>query len=277
MQKVFYKEQLREYSEYLNAEMIDYLERGLTEAFEGFDDFDLMALPWYDDDDGAETETARVVIYIDREDLFFICGDERAYDRCVGLLPQEKSNERALYLFLVALLAQDARRLEQYETAITDAEDAALRNSRQDYLDSILEFRRELLWLRRYYEELNTITDHLTANDNGLFSKEGVRNFAIVRNRAAHFSGSVMSLRDYVTQMREACQSQIDIEQNKLMRLFTVVTAIFLPLTLIAGWYGMNFKYMPELSWRFGYPGVMLVCAAISVGLIVWFRRKKWF
>lgn len=243
MQKVLYKYQISEYSEYLNASMVDYLNRGLTESFEGFADYDLMAFQWYDVNTD-EIEMLQIMIYIDREDLFFFCNDKRSYDKCNELLSDEKTNEMALYLFFVTLLSQDATRLEQFETVITNAEDAALLNSQTDYLNSIRDFRKELLRLKRYYEELNTITDYLTANDNGLFTKEGVRHFAIVHNRVEHFSTNVMSLRDYVTQMREACQSQIDIEHNKLMKVFTVVATIFLPLTLIVGWYGMNFQNM---------------------------------
>ena len=70
----------------------------------------------------------------------------------------------------------------------------------------------------------------------------------------------VLNLRDYVTQVREAYQAQIDINLNKVMKIFTVITSIFLPLTLIVGWYGMNLK-MPEYSWVYGYPFV--------IGLIV--------
>ncbi len=275
MQRVLYKDQIQEYAQHLKADLVEYLGRGLTESFEGFSDYNLMTLQWYDVSTD-EIGISDIMIYIDREDLFFFCSDKRSFEKCSELMSSAKTNERALYLFFVALLSTDAKRLDQYEVAITNAEDAALQNSHQDYLDSIRDFRKELLRLKRYYEELNTMTDHLTANDNQLFTKDGVRHFAIVNGRVAHFYSSVLSLRDYVTQMREACQSQIDIEQNKLMKVFTVVAAIFLPLTLITGWYGMNFHYMPELSWRYGYLGVVLLSAAVCVGLVAWFKHNKW-
>ena len=60
------------------------------------------------------------------------------------------------------------------------------------------------------------------------------------------------------------------------MTLLTLVTSIFLPLTLIAGWYGMNFKYMPELQMRYAYPVVIAVSVAIVIGCLVWFKKKKW-
>ena len=88
--------------------------------------------------------------------------------------------------------------------------------------------------------------------------------------------GSIQNLREAVTQLREAYQSQLAIQQNDLMKLFTLVTVVFLPLTLLAGWYGMNFVGMPELRWRYGYPAVAIVGLAIAVGLVWYFRRKKW-
>ena len=76
--------------------------------------------------------------------------------------------------------------------------------------------------------------------------------------------------------LREAYQSQLSIRQNDLMKVFTVITAVFLPLTLLTGWYGMNFAYMPELRWRYGYPVMIVLGAVIVAGLIYWFKRKKW-
>ena len=87
-------------------------------------------------------------------------------------------------------------------------------------------YRKELLRLKRYYEQLDSALDNLTANANGLLSEEAVRRLTILANRTERFRNSVLNLRDYVTQMREAYQAQIDIEQNKLMKVFTVITSL---------------------------------------------------
>ncbi|NCB33447.1 MAG: magnesium transporter [Erysipelotrichia bacterium] len=276
MQKVIYKSQINDYSSYFKPNMLDHLNRNLTESFEGFDYCDLMSFEWYNIND-IKTGSSQIMIYIDDEDLFFLCEEKTAYDKCCSLLTQSDNNERTLYLFFVGLLAQDAKRLDRIEIKITDSETAALKNSKSDYLNSILSFRKELLRLKRYYQELYLIMDYLIANDNALFSKDGARHFSIVHNRVERFCSDVANLHDYVTQMREACQSQIDIEQNSLMRIFTVVTTIFMPLTLIVGWYGMNFSHMPELEWEYGYLGVIVLSIAVSGGMIMYFRYKKWF
>ena len=78
-------------------------------------------------------------------------------------------------------------------------------------------------------------------------------------------------------QLREMYQSQIDIHQNKVMQFLTVVTTIFMPLTLIAGWYGMNFANMPELNTKYGY-GIIILVSILVTGIEIWyFKIKKWF
>ena len=88
--------------------------------------------------------------------------------------------------------------------------------------------------------------------------------------------GTATSLRDYTMQLGDLYQSQIELKQNKIMTILTVVTTIFMPLTLIAGWYGMNFKYMPELDNPYAYPVVFLVSLIILIGSLVFFHRRKW-
>lgn len=83
-------------------------------------------------------------------------------------------------------------------------------------------------------------------------------------------------LREYAMQVSGEYQSQVDIAQNRVMQLLTIVTTIFLPLSLIVGWYGMNFD-MPELNWEYGYPVVIVLAVVIVAVLIRYFKRKKWF
>lgn len=276
MQKVLMTAQLRQETIVSNPKVLELILNQDAHSFESFEHFSLMAFNWYDVTTN-ETGIEPVTIYIDSENLLVICREARACRRFAELLQNGQSNERALYLMFVSLLSTDMERLDKYENEITNAEEAALHGSRSDYLDKIYEFRRELLRLKRYYEQLSVILDHLFANDNQLLTSEGERGFGILLNRVKTYCSGVNNLRDYVTQMREAWQAQLDLEQNNLMRVFTVITAVFLPLTLIVGWYGMNFSNMPLLHWRYGYPVIILLAVLISVLLLTWFKRKKWF
>lgn len=78
-------------------------------------------------------------------------------------------------------------------------------------------------------------------------------------------------------QLREMHQTQVDIRQNEIMKFLTIVTTIFMPLTLIAGWYGMNFVHMPELSLQYGYVVICGICLLIVLIEIWFFKKKKWF
>ena len=75
----------------------------------------------------------------------------------------------------------------------------------------------------------------------------------------------------------EIYQSQISIRQNDIMKILTIVTTIFLPLSLLAGWYGMNFEYMPELHWRYGYVGVIILSVGIVTFFMFLFRKKNYW
>ena len=81
-------------------------------------------------------------------------------------------------------------------------------------------------------------------------------------------------LREYASQVSSEYQAQVYIAQNRIMKLLTVVTTVCMPLSLIAGWYGMNFMNMPELHWAYGYPAVIALSALVVGGCILYFREK---
>lgn len=96
-------------------------------------------------------------------------------------------------------------------------------------------------------------------------------------HRVEQLQNHVHLLRENVLQIRELYQSIQDARQNKIMAVITIVTTIFLPLTLITGWYGMNFVYMPELQWRYGYFAVIMISLIIVIAEIIYFKKKNSF
>lgn len=275
MQKVLCVTQAEECIPYIGEVTAERIRSGQVVAFEAMADHDFIAFDWYDVN-YAGTDTSRVLIYMDGETLLFFGENQEACEKIQEIVIPGEKNEWVLYHFFTRLLQEDLSYLEEYESEITDAEDAALKSARQDYMGKIVEYRKELLRLKRYYEQLNAIFDNLASNDNGLLSEDAVRHFVILSNRTERYHSSVVNLRDYVTQMREAYQARMEMEQSNLMRVFTVVTAVFLPLSLLVGWYGMNFRTMPELSWKYGYPVFILSSLLICIGLIWYFKKKKW-
>ncbi len=278
MQKSILISEVNTLDQYLEADITEYIHSDVTETFEEFENFDLLSFDWYDSSaEDDDLDSVHILIYIDKDDLFFMCRDTYSLEHIRKFIPETSSNEKTLYSFFVNLLKNDMDVLEDYEAIITDAEDNALSNKFDDYLDKIITYRKELLALKHYYEQLADLFDNICINDNHIFTDDGIRHFGILANRTARLLSQVQTLRDYVTQMREAYQSQIDFQQNDIMRVFTVITGVFMPLTLLVGWYGMNFTSMKELNYKYSYPIFCFVCLIIVTLLIRYFKKKKWF
>ena len=87
---------------------------------------------------------------------------------------------------------------------------------------------------------------------------------------------SVDSFRDRISDMHDIYLSSLSNKMNETIKILTIFTSIFIPMTFIAGVYGMNFEYMPELKWRWGYPAIWVVFIIAGIGMFAFFRRKKW-
>ena len=186
------------------------------------------------------------------------------------------SLERFLYDLLEMTIDGDLALLEGMEGRLNRMEEAILRGEVETYPAEMNDIRGDLLDLQAHYEQLIDLGQELEENENGFFREENLRYFHMFTERVMRLQDSVTGLRDYSMQLRDLIQSQLDVKQNRIMTVLTVITSIFLPLTLIAGWYGMNFRYMPELEWRYSYPVVILVSVLIVVVCLVWFKKKKW-
>ncbi len=189
---------------------------------------------------------------------------------------REPSLERFLHDFLEKIVDRDLALMERYEDELDQIEDTILSSQGQGDLARVNEIRSDLRRLLVHYEQIIDMTQELEENENGFFREENLRYIHLFMNYMTRRHSSAASLRDYAVQVRDLYDAQLGVRQNRIMTLLTVVTTIFMPLTLIAGWYGMNFRYMPELEWRLGYPAVIVLSVAIVVSCLILFKRKKW-
>ncbi len=189
---------------------------------------------------------------------------------------REPSLERFLYDFLELIVDRDLSLMERFESELNRIEEGILASREQEDLVRVNEIRSDLRELLVHYEQIIDLTQELEENENGFFREENLRYFHLFMNLMARRHDFASSLRDYTMQVRDLYNAQLEVKQNRIMTLLTVVTTIFMPLTLIAGWYGMNFRYMPELEWRAGYPIVIAVSVAVVVFCLVFFKKKKW-
>lgn len=165
---------------------------------------------------------------------------------------------------------------ESIELEVADLENALLTTKKRDCVREIIGLRRRLMALKRFYEQTLLALDEMEENENDLFDEHAMRFFRLYSSRVDRLYHGALNLRDYVTQVRESYQAEVDISLNNIMKIFTVITAIFLPLTLIVGWYGMNL-HMPEYDWAGMYPLVILASVAVVVIEIIYFKKNKWF
>lgn len=256
MYKVFSFTKTDEAAPYMDKKILRYIDEQITDSFECFKDCDILAFDWYDVQ-SEKKEDFKMLLYLDGKDLLVFCETSEAEEKANMILrtmtgEEGATNERLFYHFFSLLLKGDMDFLNNLEEEISNNEDKVLSGDKASYLKYITAWRQELLRLKRYYEQLNFIFDEMTVNDNQLFSEDGVRRLMTLRNRTDRYLSAVKNLQEMVSQLREAYQSQLAIEQNDLMKIFTVVTVIFLPLSLLAGWYGMNFSHIPELKWKYG-------------------------
>lgn len=185
-------------------------------------------------------------------------------------------NQLLLVIF-ERLIQDDVLYLQELEERLSSVEEKLLVRLPEHFYEEIIRYRKRLSRLHSYYEQLMNIGDLMQASITPELSKEERTGWKLYTNRAERLHNHVEMLRDYLLQIRELYQSQIEVQQNKVMSFLTVVTTIFLPLTLIAGWYGMNFPGMPEFSWKHGYPLVIAVSLILTLAEIIYFKRKKMF
>ena len=184
--------------------------------------------------------------------------------------------ERFIYDFLETIISGDLNMLERYEDEITIIEDRILEGNLTGELERNNEIRGELLKLKMYYEQLIDLGQELAENENDFFMSDNLRFFELFTARVTRLQGLVSTLKEYTMQVRELYQSALSVKQNRIMTVLTVVTTIIMPLTLVTGWYGMNFKYMPELDSPLAYPIVIGVVILMAISGIIYFKKKKW-
>jgi len=143
-------------------------------------------------------------------------------------------------------------------------------------LKTIHQLKREMIFLRRAVWPLREVVSGLERGES-LLMKESTRIYLRdVYDHTIQVIDTIETFRDMVSGMLDIYLSSISNRMNAVMKVLTIIATIFMPLTFIAGIYGMNFKYMPELEWYWGYPAVWLVVVLVGVSMLIYFKKKRW-
>ena len=166
--------------------------------------------------------------------------------------------------------------IDRLNEKIEVLEDEIFTNTAPEILDEINEIRKESLSLRRHARPMRELFARLDNIDSPLIKQKTMPFLRDVYDHASTIADLADSFRDNISAMVEHHRSSLSTRLNEVMKLLTIIGTIFIPLTFIAGIYGMNFEVMPELKWRYGYPTMLMLMVVITVCLLFYFRRKKW-
>lgn len=170
-----------------------------------------------------------------------------------------------------------AQVLDRLDEEIIELEDRALEEPDQEVPGEIAELRKVLLYLQRLMAPQREAIRSLLTNDLPFISRERQAYFRDIHDHLIWINDLIVVYRELIAGARDMYLSALSNRMNAIMKTLTIIATIFIPLTFIAGIYGMNFSNMPELSWRWGYYGVLGVMAAVTAGMGIYFRRKGWF
>lgn len=225
-------------------------------------------------------EDSKFAFVLDEKGIIFIDDTGAALQLIKNIKTTKKwklpSLERFLYDFLDQIVKDDLRLMEKYEDELDRMEQSIEESDENLPSGRLNDIRSDIRYLRIHYEQLMDLAQEFEENENNFFTVENLRYFRLFISRASRLRDTAMSLRDYTMQLRDLYKAQLDIKQNRIMTVLTVVTTIFMPLTLIVGWYGMNFRYMPELDWHWSYPVLIVISVIIVIASLLFFKHKKW-
>jgi len=166
--------------------------------------------------------------------------------------------------------------LEKLGEKIEDLEDELLKEPSAATLETIHRLKREMLYFRKQVWPLREVLNSLVKDQSHLIEETTQVFLRDVYDHTIQVMDTIESLRDLLSGLQDLYLSTISNRMNEVMKVLTIMATIFIPLTFIAGIYGMNFEFMPELKWKWSYAVLWGVLVAIFVSMLIWFKRKRW-
>lgn len=253
--------------------------------FEEFNDYVFMTLKMLGIDKDGSTIIAEHISFILGKNYLISFQEEKGdvFDPIRARLRESKGNIRNRggdylfyrlvdaivdqYFFITDLLSDQIERLEEQ----------VLKSQTSKILHEIQKLKHQLIFLRKSLSPLREAITLLQKNEVKLIQKNTVHYFNDVYEHIIQVTESIEMYREMAANLMDLYQSGINNRMNQVMKVLTIIATIFIPLTFIVGVYGMNFDYMPELRWKYGYFFTWGIMIAVVLLMLKYFRRKKWF
>jgi len=181
-----------------------------------------------------------------------------------------------MYTILDTIVDQNFILMDTLDDSVTSLEDKVYSDTSQNILYAIQRLKREVISIRRNVSPIRELLAGLLRSDSELIHESTHLYLADVSDHTIHIIESIESYRDILSGLIEIYISNVSNKMNEVMKVLTVFASIFIPLTFLAGVYGMNFEYMPELKWKWAYPTLWIAFVVITVVALVYFKRKRW-
>lgn len=189
---------------------------------------------------------------------------------------RKMTNDYLAYSLIDAVVDNYFLILERLGETIESLAEEVIAKPEQKIIRDIHRQKKELILLRRSIWPLREAISSLQRSESSLIKESTLLYLRDVYDHTIQVIDTIESIRDTVSSMVEVYLSSISNRMNAVMKVLTIIATIFIPLTFIAGVYGMNFKHMPELEWPWAYPAVCLVMVIVALAMLVYFRKKKW-
>jgi magnesium transporter len=262
----------------------DIASTGQRPKMEDFDDYIFVVLRMLRfDDKENETKTEQISILLGPD--FVISFQERegdVFDHIRERLRSNKGRIRKLgadylaYALIDAVVDNYFMILEKLGETIEEIEDKLITNPTSETLQTIHDLKREMIFLRKSVWPLREVINRLERSESPLINKSTFVYLRDVYDHTIQVMDAVETFRDMLSGMLDIYLSSLSNRMNEVMKVLTVIATIFIPLTFVAGIYGMNFRYMPELEQAWSYPAILILMLIVAMLMVVYFRRKKW-
>lgn len=217
-----------------------------------------------------------ITVYKDELNILQSLVDDIRENKNSFFLKEKNRTSIVLYYILDRIILRNYDVISSLEAYADKIEINILKSPRQEQINQLIHLRRQVYKIRKYLNPLRYIGDSLVSNENNIIEKEDIVYFKNLNLKIEKLMLSLEGLVQDLALVREAFESEISNKTNEIMKVFSIVASIFLPLNLITSMYGMNFKNIPFVEHENGYYIISFAMVLISLGLLFLFKKKKW-
>lgn len=190
---------------------------------------------------------------------------------------RKKGADYLMYRLIDIIVDNYYNILDHIGDRVDEMEEAVYENPSNNGFNSIQSLKKELIYLRKALYPLRDALSKVIKGESDFILEENIPFYSDVYDHVVHLIDSLDAYQDLTSNLLDIHMNAMNNRMNEVMKVLTVISTIFIPLTFIVGVYGMNFDFMPELRWKYGYPSIWIVMLMVVLGMLSFFRYKKWF